>query len=208
MRCLDLAVVASLLWAPLTPARAQDLGSVGPTYPIEEPHLLTQIEQTLREKARSGELAKLEQAAQTRAIASIQNPRPVPGIQRTEAARTFYFDPSITVAHPITDDKGNVIVAAGTRKNPLEVVSMSKHLLFFDATDAQQVHHARALIDHYAGRVKPILVAGSYLDLMKRWQIPVYYDQQALLTRKFGIERVPALVSQEGMRLRIDELAL
>jgi conjugal transfer pilus assembly protein TraW len=85
---------------------------------------------------------------------------------------------------------------------------MSKHLLFFDATDAQQVHHARALIDHYAGRVKPILVAGSYLDLMKRWQIPVYYDQQALLTRKFGIERVPALVSQEGMRLRIDELAL
>ena len=67
---------------------------------------------------------------------------------------------------------------------------------------------ARALIDHYAGRVKPILVAGSYLDLMKRWQIPVYYDQQALLTRKFGIERVPALVSQEGMRLRIDELAL
>jgi conjugal transfer pilus assembly protein TraW len=120
-------------------------------------------------------------------------------------ARTFYFDPSIKVEQNITDDKGNIIVPAGTTKNPLEVVSLSKHLLFFDGRDAQQVRDARALIDHYGGKVKPILIAGSYLDLMKAWQLSVYFDQQGVLTRKFGITQVPALVSQEGMRLRIDE---
>ena len=65
---------------------------------------------------------------------------------------------------------------------------------------------ARELIASYQGKVKPILTAGSYLDLMKSWRVPVYYDQQGVLVRRFGITQVPALVSQEGMRLRIDEL--
>lgn len=62
------------------------------------------------------------------------------------------------------------------------------------------------MIQHYRGQVKAILTAGSYLDLMKAWRTPVYYDQQGVLTRRLGIEQVPALVSQEGKRLRVDEL--
>jgi len=42
---------------------------------------------------------------------------------------------------------------------------------------------------------------------MQRWGTPVYYDQQGALTRRLGITQVPALVSQEGAQLRIDELA-
>ena len=95
---------------------------------------------------------------------------------------------------------------AGTRKNPLEVVGLSKHLLFFDARDPRQVVRARELIDVYQGRVKPILVGGSYMDLMKAWKLRVYYDQEGVLVRKFGITAVPAIVSQEGQRLRIDEV--
>jgi len=64
------------------------------------------------------------------------------------------------------------------------------------------------LIDVYNGRVKPILVGGSYIQVMKNWQIPVFYDQQGLLVRKLGIAAVPAIVSQEGSRLRIDELVV
>ena len=73
---------------------------------------------------------------------------------------------------------------------------------------ARQVGRARQLIALYQGRVKPILVGGSYLDLMQSWHVPVYYDQQGLLTHRLGITQVPALVSQEGLRLRIDELAV
>ena len=102
--------------------------------------------------------------------------------------------------------KGELMFAAGTQANPLDVVSLSRHLLFFDARDNRQVRQARELMARYQGKVKPILTAGSYLNLMKSWHIPVYYDQQGLLTRRLGIAQVPALVSQEGKRLRIDEM--
>ena len=101
-----------------------------------------------------------------------------------------------------------MLFPAGTRKNPLEIVSLSKHLLFFDARDARQVRQARALMANYQGRVKPILTGGSYLELMKSWRVPVFYDQLGILTRRFGITQVPALVSQDGLRLRVDEMEI
>jgi conjugal transfer pilus assembly protein TraW len=54
--------------------------------------------------------------------------------------------------------------------------------------------------------VKLILTGGSYLDLMRRWKLAVFYDQQGHLTTQLGIRHVPALVTQDGKRLRIDEL--
>jgi conjugal transfer pilus assembly protein TraW len=187
---------------------AVDLGTVGPTYEIAEPHLLAFIEQRLREKERSGELQRLAEAARTRGIDTVRQPPPVEGLRTTERPRTFYVDPSFTLDRNITDPQGRLMFAAGTRKNPLEVVSLSRHLLFFDARDPRQVKHARELSGRYAGRIKPILTGGSYLDLMKAWRVPVYYDQSGTLTRRFGIRQVPALVSQDGLRLRIDELGL
>lgn len=90
--------------------------------------------------------------------------------------------------------------------NPLDYVSMTRHLLFFDGRDKAQIKQAENLIEHYQGRLKPILTAGSYVQLMRQWKAQVYYDQGGALVRKFGIEHVPALVSQEGKRLRIDEV--
>ena len=189
-------------------ARAIDLGTIGPVYPIKEPHLLDLIRERLETKQRSGELRKLEEQARTRGVDAVRHPVPVTGLKATEVARTFYYDPTFTLDRNVLDGKGNLLFASGTRKNPLEVVSLSKHLLFFDGRDKRQIQRARELIASYGGRVKPILVGGSYVDLMTSWRIPVYYDQQGLLTRRFGIKQVPAIVSQEGLRLRIDEVVL
>ncbi len=189
-------------------AQATDVDVLGPTYEISEPHLLRMIEQRLRDKENSGELARLEAQARETAVSAVRTPPPVPGLKATETARTFYFDPSFTLERNILGAHGELLFAAGTRKNPLEVVSLSRHLLFFDARDPRQVGRARQLIARFQGRVKPILVGGSYLELMKTWQAPVYYDQQGRLTRRLGITQVPALVSQAGLRLRIDELAV
>ena len=208
MRFALLAVTAATAMAFSGGARSEALGKIGPTYPIAEQNLLEHIKAKLKEKERSGELAKLQQQARARATATVTNPPAVPGLKAAESARTFYFDPSVQLPQNVLDERGRVLFAAGTVKNPLDVVSMSKHLLFFDGRDARQVKRARELIDLYRGRVKPILVGGSYLNLMKSWQIPVYYDQQGLLVRKLGITAVPAIVSQEGKRLRVDELAL
>jgi conjugal transfer pilus assembly protein TraW len=187
---------------------AADLGTIAPTYGISEPHLLNFIEQRLRDKERSGELQRLMQEAQSRGIDAVKRPQPVAGLRATEGPRTFYVDPTFTLDRNVVDAQGRLLFAAGTRKNPLEVVSLSKHLLFFDARDPRQVARARELIASYGGKVKPILTGGSYLDLMKAWRVTVYFDQQGTLTRRFGIRQVPALVSQEGQRLRVDEVGL
>ena len=137
---------------------------------------------------------------------STSEPAPVASITKTTKARSFYYDPSIVVPYAITDADGKVIVTPGTRVNPLDTVSLSKALLFIDARDAAQVGRARNILDERGGKVKVILTGGSYLDLMRRWKRPVFYDQHGALTEKLGIRHVPALVSQEGKRLRIDEI--
>ena len=187
-------------------ANAQDLGVIGPVYPIAEPSLLEVILSKLRAEQASGGLAKLQRDAQANAMRAVQQPQAITTVKRGRTSRTFYYDPSIVVPYAITDAEGRIIVAPGTRVNPLDTVSLSKRLLFFDARDPQQLTRARALINQHRGKVKLILTGGSYLDLMHRWKLPVFFDQQGLLTEKLRIQHVPALVYQEGKRLRIDEL--
>ena len=187
-------------------ANAQDLGVIGPVYPIAEPSLLEVILSKLRDAETSGLLAKLQRDAQSSARRAVEQPQAITNVKRTRTARTFYYDPSIVVPYAITDAEGRIIVAPGTKVNPLDTVSLSKRLLFFDARDPQQLTRARTLIDQHHGRVKLILTGGSYLDLMRRWKLPVFFDQQGVLTEKLRIRHVPALVYQEGKRLRIDEL--
>jgi len=201
---LLLGVALASLLAPA--ARAETLGAIGPTYPIAEQSFLEVIMARLREKERTGELKKFEDLARTRATRAVMSPTPVPNLRRAEVARTFYFDPTFTLDRNVVDENGSLLFQAGRRKNPLDVVALSKHLLFFDARDPRQVARARELIEIYQGKVKPILVGGSYIDLMRAWNKPVYYDQDGVLVRKLGITAVPAIVSQEGARLRIDEV--
>ena len=134
-------------------ANAENLGTIGPTYPIVEKNLLEMIMARLRAKEASGELKRLQEQARERATAAVNNPRPVAGLRRAEGARTFYFDPSFTLQTNVVDEKGAVLFPAGTRKNPLDVVSLSRQLLFFDARDALQVGRARELIERHQGQV-------------------------------------------------------
>ncbi|NVD97706.1 type-F conjugative transfer system protein TraW [Massilia sp. BJB1822] len=193
------------LAAVLGLARADTLAPIGPTYGIGEEHLLAMIERRLREREASGELRRLQQQIVERGRQAVLRPTPL-AVPVATLPRTLYLDPTYVLDRPIGDGRGGVLFPAGTRSNPLDIVSLSRRLLFFDGRDARQVALARRLLARYAGAVKPVITGGSYLDLMKRWQVPVYYDQQGILIRRLRISHVPALVSQDGRRLRIDEL--
>lgn len=199
--------LASCLGASCAPAHARMLAPIGPTWPIAEPDMLAWIAERLHDKQRSGEIARAQQRARERAVAAVTDPPPVAGVGPVLGPRTHYVDPSVTLEANVVDDQGRVLYPAGTRANPLAVVSLSSHLLFFDARDRRQVHLAGELIERYDGRLKPILVGGSYLELMRQWRRRVYYDQDGSLVARLGITRVPAIVSQEGLLLRVDEIA-
>ncbi|GJI98175.1 hypothetical protein RugamoR57_48930 [Duganella caerulea] len=183
-----------------------DIGNLGPTYPVQEQNLLAMIEQRLLARAESGEMSRLMEQAAATARATVASPTPVAGLAACSKARSFYFDPSMMLAENVFDGTGRLMFAAGTRKNPLDVITLSRALLFFDARDARQRGQAQRMLREHGPRLKLILTGGSYLDLMRQWRMPIYYDQQGLLTRRLGIRQVPALVTQEGLRLRIDEM--
>lgn len=201
-----LLACAAVALASTTSCHARDLGVIGPVYPIAEPSLLEVIQAKLREMQASGGLERLQRESQARMRREVEQPSPVAGISKATRARSFHVDPSIEVPYPITDADGRVIVAPGTKVNPLDTVSLSRSLLFIDARDQAQLERAQQLILTHQGQLKLILTGGSYLDLMRRWNRPVFYDQQGRLTTQLGIRHVPALVSQDGKRLRIDEL--
>ena len=130
-------------------------GDHRPDHGIAEPHLLEFIQQRLRDKERTGELQRLIEEARNRGVAAVRQPAPVEGVRSTETARSWTIDPTFTLDRNIVDAQGRLLFPAGTRKNPLEVVSLSKRLLFFDARDGRQVARARELIARYDGRSSP-----------------------------------------------------
>ena len=98
------------------------------------------------------------------------------------------------------------MVPAGARINPLEITGLSKTLVFFDGRDPAQREAVRLLVQKQQKRIKPILVAGSWLDMTRTWKTQVFYDQHGTLSKRFGIRAVPSLIRQEGKALLLEEI--
>lgn len=204
LAALTAAWLAALL-AP-TAATARDLGAVGPVYPIAEPDMVDAIKDLLREKQASGDLARIEAEGKRRVMASIQTPAPVQGLRRAQVPRAWHFDPSVKFDEAVLDDKGRVMVPAGTVANPLDVVSVRSTWFLFDGRDPKQVALARAELAAATGPIKPILVGGSPLQLSNEWKRPVYFDQGGRMVQRLGLTVVPARVTQDGRMLLVQEI--
>ena len=133
--------------------------------------------------------------------------KPVDGITTVQKAAQRLIDPTVTYAQAVKADDGRIVVPAGSRVNPLDLISLSKVLVFFDGRDpAQRDAVGRLLASKGQLTVKPILVAGSWLDLTKAWKTQVFFDQHGTLSRRFGVTAVPSVIRQQGRMLQLDEI--
>ncbi len=197
---------ATLLISLLPIAQADEIGIVGPTYDIAEPDLLEVIQSRLYQMEKSGELAKKQDEYRDQVIGVVEKPKPVPGLKATAVKRTFYYDPTMILDHDIRGEDGSILFSHGLKVNPLDHVSLRDELIFFDGRDRRQVTFAQRTLRKLKGAAKPILVAGEPLNLMRDWKRRVFYDQGGALVRRLGIRQVPAVVTQDGKRLRVDEV--
>ena len=207
MPCRLFTFIALLLLAVSAP-HAEDLGTIGPTYEITERDLIEVIQDKFRRMEKTGELARMQDDYKRRVVDVIEHPKPVPGIAAAQTARTFYLDPTWTLERSVVDEQGNVLFPAGTHVNPFDFDRLTKTLLFFDARDKKQVAFAKRFMAESKLPVKPILIAGTPLKLMREWKREVFYDQGGALSKRFSIAQSPAVVTQEGKRLRVDEVRL
>ncbi len=175
-------------------AYSADLGFQGCVFPIEEMDLLEHIENTIKSFPECPDVEFKE---------SFKHPKPV-GIGAALVNDVHFYDPTVTIREDIEDNEGNVIVKKGTSVNPLSKYSLDQDLLFFDATKTEQITWARG----QGQKTKWILVDGHPSELEEQEQRPIYFDQFGVLIQKLRIKGVPAKVSQQGLKLKIEEFFL
>ncbi len=192
----------------LHPALAKDLGVMSETYPIVEIDFLEFIQSRASAFQQTGQWQHLQNKIQQNAIQYRDRPKSVSGITRAQNTKSWLFDPSIRLDHDLLTPDGKLIAPSGTRVNPLVVIILSKALIFYDADDPDQVAWAMTQDKVLKGKDKLILVNGSVLQQEKHFNKSMYFDQEGRLTLRFGITHVPAIIIQEGSKLRIKEVAL
>jgi hypothetical protein len=145
------------------------------------------IEQRLRDKERSGELARIEQDARPWHRGG-QSPA-VAGVQTTANAAHLLLRPHLH-AGPQHPRRPGRAACSPRAPRPIRWTWCRCRGTCCSSTPATAARSAGTRADGaLPGKVKPILTGGSYLDLMKSWRIPVYYDQQGLLTRRSASPR-------------------
>ncbi len=206
MKLSGLVVAALLCCAGVSrTAVAESVGVYGNVWEIAEPDAIDSMKSRLGKMEKDGSLRRNWESYRDRAVRGLENPEPIKGITNADSRRTWTFDPTYVYQQPVKDDKGNVLVPAGTRLNPLSYISLTKPYVFIDGRSEAQVRFAKRQVEANP-RARVVLTAGSFMKLSRDWKTPVYFDQKGVLTRHFGIKRVPAVLSQRGSLLQIEEI--
>jgi len=187
-------------------AMASVLANIGPVYKISEMDILEFMEHKLQGLANSGELSKINEKFKQQVIKSVQEPPAVSGITNTISSRTYYYDPTVAAPFDLKDDAGRVFHSKGDQVNPLDTVTLTEKLLFIDGTNKAQLAWALQQDQLSKQSSMIILVKGKPLALMQQLQRQIYFDQYGQITKKLGINQVPARVIQEGTKLLIEEI--
>lgn len=185
-------------------ANAQNLGVYGKTYLILEKDGVAQLKAAVSAKLANGGKEAMLKGAKDRYLDSLNHIKTPDGIVLASANVTKFVDLTLTVPEDIKDPTGRLIVAAGTKINPLEINPLSKDLYFIDASDQRQLDLVKQKATE---NDKVILLGGSFFDAQDYLKRRVYLDVPGLHT-KMKILKLPSIASQKGFMLQVQEIKL
>ncbi|WP_201162511.1 type-F conjugative transfer system protein TraW [Klebsiella michiganensis] len=196
-------LLASCLLSPLT--QAADLGTWGDLWPVREQDMLQLITQRLQKLQTSGQWDQTMDEFKQRVIENSQRPAPVEGIKRAEKYEQRWFDPSIRLTEDLKDNEGRVFARKGEVVNPLKTVPFMQTLYFINGDDADQIAWMKRQVPETL-MSKIILVRGSVPDTSAALDSRIYFDQNGVLSQRFGLTTVPARITPapSGERLNIE----
>lgn len=198
--------VITILLATSLAAQAADLGTYGPLYEVEEPSLLQTIYDRLSEMEGNGELEEMKAEQQQRTRDYVKRPKPVSGLLRALEDVEWEVDLSITLNEDIADHRGVVFAHAGTVVNPLAFSRFNKRIVLFDGDDEEQLEYALSKGDELDTLL--VLVNGDPLSLMREHGRRFYFDQQSVLTDRFGVRHVPAEITRGTHLMHVREIVV
>jgi len=199
----------AVLWAALfacTEAIATDLGVIAKTYPILEQDLIEQIKDRITAKDQNGELDELNQQWLTRSKKYAAAPKGS-FLPPAVAPRITLIETKITLKNDLLGLEGKVLYPKGTSVNPLKIMRLTYAMCFIDADETKQVDW---MIKHCTKNPlnKLVLVNGPLEALSKRTGLRLFFDQGGELIRRLKITALPAVLSQKGGDLYVEEIPL
>lgn len=180
---------------------AKNCGVYGSIYSISEQDMLNAIYTKLSLMQESGELQKQKKAFIARSISHILRPTPVLGVSdlKNQTPKYWLFNPAIVLNHAITNVTGDVIASAGKKVNPLKFRPFNEALIFIDGDDQNQINWTEEKSKNDSKKysaIKIILVNGDINQTAKVLGERVYFDQNGVLCKRFGITHTPTMVYQ------------
>ncbi len=185
-------------------AHAKDFGVQGHVFEIKEQDFLEVINARLK----AVDWDKFNQKIQNQTKDYVETPAPVKNITKAKESKEYLYDPTYVLTQDIYDHNNQLLYPAGTRVNPLEHTSLNEALIFIDGDDKIQVDFALKQYRERNEKLKIILVKGSPLKLQRWAKIWIYFDQADVLTSQLHVKEIPALVEQDGLKLKINIIDL
>ena len=199
----------AVLWAALfacTEALATDLGVIAQTYPILEQDLIEHIKDKIAAKDQNGELDELNQQWLSRSKQYAAAPKGS-FLPPAVVPRITLIETKITLKNDLMGLEGKVLYPKGTTVNPLKIMRLTYALCFIDGDEKKQVGW---MIEHCTKNPlnKLVLVNGPLEALSKRTGLRLFFDQGGELIRRLKITALPAVLSQKGGDLYVEEIPL
>lgn len=189
-------VIAALMLATPQAHAAPTSTVLGQTFPIAEPDTLAEIKQAAA--SRDWKSWMRRKPADYSAFKSAHLP-----VAKADASRLF--DPTYSLPFDIRDDKGKMLFPKGTKVNVYDKLKVPGRYIVI----APQESHYRWLeeVVKPSNQDKILLANGNVLTTRQKTGLNVFQLDDRFIER-FGLQAVPAVVQQEGNRLRVKEYAL
>lgn len=194
---LGIVLLATFLIVPpcTLQAKPKDLGVYGNLYPIEEVDLLAYIQERSK-RINQEELNKKMREDFEHSLEVSLN------VSEAKEVRTRYVDPSITVTSPVYDHKGHAVAPPGN-VNPLEKIQLTNTIV---ALKESQIGIIPGLKKSHKNLLV-LLTDGNLPKAAEKIGQMVYKADSHILER-LGIKKVPSLITQEGVMLKVEEIPI
>ncbi len=205
-------------------AQAKDLGVYGATFPISEESMTDLIQKILKRKEENGELEQMKKEFQENVKNSVLTPTPVDGLVTTNDPKLLKYVPTFVLPQDVRDANGVLLYPKGITFNPLDTntypsnirmfakqVNYDTTLIFLDARDNRQLNFALDMIKQYEEKdkkIKIILTGGNIKTTSEYLDYRVYFDQNAKLSDRMGLQHVPTIVYQDGDHFNLQEYSV
>ena len=177
---------------------SKDFGRLHNIFEIKE----EKFTEMMQRKIRLMDMEKFEFELKDKVKQRALEPEKVRGIDRCLEDRVKEIDVEFTLERDAYLPDGKILYKKGTKVNPLDYLAFDRKLYFIDGNEDLEWLGRQELGE----RDMVILVSGKPMEIQKKLDRKIYFDQYGEMSRRFRIDKIPAIVEQRGQRLIVREV--